>query len=76
MGDSKSRPVIGWTNYNTIAPNSELDGRPKKKSRRKMNGNMDMLKKFRYNFNYWLKNCYQSTESIEDAQSNPPPSTY
>ena len=20
---------------------------------------MDLLKKFRYNFHYWLKNCYQ-----------------
>ncbi len=20
--------------------------------------NMDLLKKFRYNFHYWLKNCY------------------
>ena len=25
---------------------------------RKINGNMDLLKKFRYNFHYWLKNCY------------------
>lgn len=27
--------------------------------KRKINGNMDLLKKFRYNFHYWLKNCYQ-----------------
>ena len=24
---------------------------------------MDILKKFRYNFNYWLKNCYQQEEN-------------
>lgn len=29
-------------------------------------GNMDLLKKFRYNFNYWLKNCYQPQMNIED----------
>ena len=29
-------------------------------------GNMDLLKKFRYNFNYWLKNCYQPQVNIED----------
>ena len=28
--------------------------------------NMDLLKKFRYNFNYWLKNCYQPQMNIED----------
>ena len=22
---------------------------------------MDLLRKFRYNFNYWLKNCLQAT---------------
>ena len=27
---------------------------------------MDLLKKFRYNFNYWLKNCYQPQMNIED----------
>jgi hypothetical protein len=27
-----------------------------------MNGNMDILKKFRYNFHYWLRNCYQAEE--------------
>ena len=25
-----------------------------------MQNNMDILKKFRYNFHYWLKNCYQN----------------
>jgi len=29
-------------------------------------GNMDLLKKFRYNFNYWLKNCYQPAMNIEE----------
>lgn len=28
--------------------------------------NMDLLKKFRYNFNYWLKNCYQPQISMEE----------
>lgn len=27
---------------------------------------MDLLKKFRYNFNYWLKNCYQGQLSAEE----------
>lgn len=40
-----------------------------KRSNKKHNsnaGNMDLLKKFRYNFNYWLKNCYQPQMNIED----------
>ena len=28
---------------------------------------MDILKKFRYNFHYWLRNCYQADDN---AQSN------
>ena len=34
--------------------------------RKDNSGNMDLLKKFRYNFNYWLKNCYQPQVSLED----------
>jgi hypothetical protein len=36
---------------------------------------MDILKKFRYNFHYWLRNCYQAedltgTGEIEEPQIN------
>ena len=36
---------------------------------------MDILKKFRYNFHYWLRNCYQGTDdqnekNKEAAQKN------
>ena len=26
---------------------------------------MDILKKFRYNFHYWLRNCYQDPEALK-----------
>ena len=29
---------------------------------------MDLLKKFRYNFHYWLKNCYQNNPSGKSPQ--------
>jgi hypothetical protein len=29
---------------------------------------MDILKKFRYNFHYWLRNCYQSDETLQNQQ--------
>lgn len=32
-------------------------------------GNMDILKKFRYNFHYWLRNCYQAEEMNNQAQN-------
>lgn len=41
----------------------------KNKNRRAKNqkgNNMDLLKKFRYNFHYWLKNCYQPEATNED----------
>jgi hypothetical protein len=30
---------------------------------------MDILKKFRYNFHYWLKNCYQTEEGREAIEN-------
>ena len=27
-----------------------------------MGSNMDIMKKFRYNFHYWLRNCYQAQD--------------
>ena len=29
---------------------------------RNPHNHMDILKKFRYNFHYWLRNCYQTDE--------------
>lgn len=29
-------------------------------------GDMDMIRKFRYNFNFWLKNCYQPMGMSEE----------
>jgi hypothetical protein len=58
---SKSKGAIGWNNYNTMTPGMDLDDLTSKKGlnpKRKIAGNMDLLKKFRYNFHYWLKNCY------------------
>ena len=40
----------------------------KKNPKRQIKGNMDLLKKFRYNFHYWLKNCYQPGEEDEAAK--------
>lgn len=60
MLNSKSRGNIGWTS--TLTPTNgsiEYEEYGPKKARHKMGGNMDLLKKFRYNFHYWLKNCYQ-----------------
>lgn len=34
-------------------------------------GNMDILKKFRYNFHYWLRNCYQ-VEELRDPKDGKP----
>lgn len=31
---------------------------------------MDILKKFRYNFHYWLRNCYQAEEGQPPPQSS------
>ena len=33
---------------------------------------MDILKKFRYNFHYWLRNCYQAEEikELQDQEIN------
>lgn len=33
-----------------------------------MANNMDILKKFRYNFHYWLKNCYQQNPAENGIQ--------
>lgn len=30
--------------------------------------NMDILKKFRYNFHYWLRNCYQNEDFLNEQQ--------
>lgn len=38
------------------------------KPRQPLNNNMDILKKFRYNFHYWLRNCYQSDETLQNQQ--------
>lgn len=32
--------------------------------------NMDLLKKFRYNFHYWLKNCYQPESTVTNEDHN------
>ena len=59
LSNSKSKATIGWTNYNTLTPGIDYeDFGAKKNPKRKINGNMDLLKKFRYNFHYWLRNCY------------------
>ena len=59
LSNSKSKATIGWTNYNTLTPGIDYeDFGAKKNPKRKINGNKDLLKKFRYNFHYWLKNCY------------------
>lgn len=56
LSGSKSKATIGWNN---LAPGLDIDDlNAKKGMKRKVNGNMDLLKKFRYNFHYWLKNCY------------------
>ena len=35
---------------------------------------MDILKKFRYNFHYWLKNCYQAGgDPREEVKASPSP---
>jgi len=31
---------------------------------------MDLLKKFRYNFHYWLKNCYQPENQTGEENHN------
>lgn len=49
---------------NPAAPTKQNMRRQKPKNNNA--GNMDLLKKFRYNFNYWLKNCYQPQMNIED----------
>jgi hypothetical protein len=64
--NSKSKTNKNWTNYMT--PGIEYQEIGAKKGKRKMNGNMDLLKKFRYNFHYWLKNCYQPGEIEENKQ--------
>lgn len=28
---------------------------------------MDILKKFRYNFHYWLRNCYQAEDNAQSS---------
>ena len=30
---------------------------------------MDILKKFRYNFHYWLRNCYQGTDEQKEKEA-------
>ena len=32
---------------------------------------MDILRKFRYNFHYWLRNCYQAEEMNDYKKENP-----
>lgn len=34
---------------------------------------MDILKKFRYNFHYWLRNCYQDPEALKQPETIPSP---
>lgn len=41
------------------------------KSKCSNRGEMDLLRKFRYNFNFWLKNCLQATPA--SLQVKPPP---
>jgi len=36
----------------------------KNHSQTNKNSNMDILKKFRYNFHYWLRNCYQDGAGV------------
>ena len=31
---------------------------------------MDILKKFRYNFHYWLRNCYQGTDDQNEKSKD------
>ena len=43
-------------------------GRGAGAARTTVGNHMDILKKFRYNFHYWLRNCYQA-EEIQDIQN-------
>jgi hypothetical protein len=41
-----------------LAKNNNIKFKNQKFGNGNAGNNMDLLKKFRYNFNYWLKNCY------------------
>ena len=40
----------------------------RKRMSNRVGNDMDLIKKFRYNFHYWLKNCY-SPEATSNAPS-------
>lgn len=41
-----------------------LDPKNKQRHNPDETQNMEILRKFRYNFHYWLKNCYQNPDSM------------
>ena len=61
------RPIyIKKNEFNQHGSLSHVDSRHHLKNG-DMANNMDILKKFRYNFHYWLKNCYQNPENSAQA---------
>lgn len=63
MGQTKQMETSSsFINKNTNSENKILSSQRRKIASKNplpnTGNNMDILKKFRYNFHYWLRNCY------------------
>ena len=68
QGQSGNRKKVLLKNQGSNQNQLHSNGSFAKNQRAGPIGNhMDILKKFRYNFHYWLRNCYQAEDS---GQSN------
>ena len=67
-GQQNVRPYIPGQDTSRKLKQAAIGQQALSSNRQQKNGNMDILKKFRYNFHYWLRNCYQMEEQNQEPR--------